>query len=233
MRLSSSLLAACAVAATVSATASAATSSVEILAAEALYAGGSEVATPAGGFVLLHATPGSARILARVDAETEFGSDTHLAVVKRGSIWSAVISPALDNGVVGWVRTSDVRFSHSDYALEVDLSQRQLSVWRDGERRRSVSVAIGRSSSPTPTGRFSVTDKLVGFNPAAYGCCILALSGHQENLPAGWPGGDRLAIHGGSGIGSADSAGCLRAGEDDLHYLLARLPLGTQVVIHP
>ena len=171
------------------------------------------MATPAGNFVLLHATPGSARILARVDAQTEFGSDTHLAVVKQGGNWSAVISPALDNGEVGWVRTSDVRFSHSNYALEVDLSQRQLSVWRNGQRTRSVSVAIGRSSSPPLAGRFSVTDKLVGVNPTAYGCCILALSGHQDNLPAGWPGGDRLAIHGGSGIGSADSAGCLRGGK--------------------
>ena len=58
-----------------------------------------------------------------------------------------------------------------------------------------------------------MTVKLVCFNPTAYGCCILALSGHQDNLPAGWPGGDRLAIHGGSGIGSADSAGCLRGGK--------------------
>jgi lipoprotein-anchoring transpeptidase ErfK/SrfK len=233
MRVSSSLLAACAVAATVSATAPAAPSSVKLLAAEALYSGGSSIAVPAESYVFLHASPGSARVLARVAAQTEFGSQTRLAVVERGSVWSAVLSPTLDNGVVGWVRTDDVHFSHSSYALEVDLSKRQLSVWRSGERTRRVLIAIGRSSSPTPTGRFSVTDKLTNFNPAAYGCCILALSGHQQNLPAGWPGGDRLAIHGGSGIGNADSAGCLRAAEDDLRYLLATVPLGTQVVIHP
>ncbi len=45
---------------------------------------------------------------------------------------------------------------------------------------------------------------------------------------------DRIAIHGGGGgIGSAVSTGCLHAGETDLRWLLRRVPLGTQVVIHP
>ena len=97
----------------------------------------------------------------------------------------------------------------------------------------SLEVAVGAAGSPTPIGRFAVTDQLTGFNTAAYGCCILALSGHQTNLPSGWTGGDRLAIHGGDGIGSAVSSGCLHAGESDLRWLLRRVPLGTQVVVHP
>ena len=47
-----------------------------------------------------------------------------------------------------------------------------------------------------PTGRFAVTDKLHPDDPGSpYGCCALALSGHQTKLIDGWPGGDRLAIH--------------------------------------
>ena len=43
-------------------------------------------------------------------------------------------------------------------------------------------------SSPTPTGSFSVTDVIVsGVNPD-YGCCVLALSATQPNLPPGWTG---------------------------------------------
>jgi lipoprotein-anchoring transpeptidase ErfK/SrfK len=100
-----------------------------------------------------------------------------------------------------------------------------------------VHVGIGRPGSPTPTGRFAVTDKLSGAPyGTVYGCCILALSAHQPNLPAGWKGGDRMAIHGTSdpaSIGAPSSAGCLRAGDGDLRYLMRRLPLGTPVFIHP
>jgi lipoprotein-anchoring transpeptidase ErfK/SrfK len=123
--------------------------------------------------------------------------------------------------------------SHDDLAVDVDLSARLLRVWRNGAVMRRIEVAIGAEDSATPIGRFAVTDELTGFNPAAYGCCILALSGHQTNLPRGWTGGDRLAIHGGGGIGSAVSSGCLHAGEGDLRWLLRSLPLGTQVLIHP
>jgi len=80
-----------------------------------------------------------------------------------------------------------------------------------------------------------VTDKLDGtsFGPY-YGCCVLALSGHQPHPPAGWQGGDRLAIHGTDApgtIGTASSAGCLRAADADLRYLMQRVPLGTPVLV--
>jgi hypothetical protein len=98
---------------------------------------------------------------------------------------------------------------------------------------RRIPVGIGASATPTPIGRFAITDKLRGadYSPA-YGCCILALSGHQTNLPRGWTGGDRLAIHGGSTAGAV-STGCLHAATVDLVYLMRTVPLGAQVVIHP
>ena len=94
---------------------------------------------------------------------------------------------------------------------------------------------IGRPSSPTPIGRFAVTDKLSGarYSPA-YGCCILALSAHQPNLPAGWRGGDRIAVHGTNdpgSIGAAASSGCPRAGAADMRYLLRAVPLGAPVFV--
>jgi lipoprotein-anchoring transpeptidase ErfK/SrfK len=98
-------------------------------------------------------------------------------------------------------------------------------------------AAVGRPGSSTPTGRFAVTDKLAGSRYGSYyGCCILALSGRQPNLPSGWPGGDRLAIHGTNSpakIGRASSAGCLYAERRVLRSLMRRLPLGAPVVIRP
>ena len=92
-----------------------------------------------------------------------------------------------------------------------------------------------RLSTPTPTGRFAVTDKLSGPRYGGYfGCCILALSGTQPHLPPGWRGGNRLAIHGtdrSGTIGRRSSAGCLRAGERPLRALMRDVPLGTPVEI--
>jgi lipoprotein-anchoring transpeptidase ErfK/SrfK len=121
------------------------------------------------------------------------------------------------------------------WSLHADLSARRLTLRRGGRRVHRVSVAIGAAGSETPTGRFAVTDKLSGsqFGPY-YGCCILALSGHQPNTPAGWKGGDRLAIHGTDApgtIGTAASAGCLRASDEDLQTLMDKVPLGTPVFV--
>jgi lipoprotein-anchoring transpeptidase ErfK/SrfK len=191
------------------------------------------VAQVRAGSVALRAAPGSARTLAVASRTTEFGSRTTLAVTGIHGRWAEVISSLLPNDVHGFVRRSQVKLSRVRVALDVDLSARRLRVWRGGVIVRRVAIAVGAAASPTPIGRFAVTDQLTGFNTSAYGCCILALSGHQTHLPPGWTGGDRLAIHGGGGIGSAVSTGCLHAGETDLRWMLRRVPLGTQVVIHP
>jgi lipoprotein-anchoring transpeptidase ErfK/SrfK len=95
-------------------------------------------------------------------------------------------------------------------------------------------VTVGSRTSPTPLGDYFVTDGLVGRGLGPwYGCCVLALSGHQNNLPSGWIGGNRIAIHGTPGsVGGAESHGCLRASDQDMISLFARVPLGTPVFIH-
>jgi lipoprotein-anchoring transpeptidase ErfK/SrfK len=199
----------------------------------ALYRDGSVVARLRGATVALRAAPGSSRVLAVAQRTTEFGSPTTLAVAGTQGRWAEVMSPLLPNDVHGFVNRKLLRLSRVQIAVDVDLSRRELRVWRRGEIRRRVEVAIGAAGSRTPIGRFAVTDELTDFYSSAYGCCVLALSGHQTHLPSGWTGGDRLAIHGGRGIGSAVSNGCLHARETDLRWLLSQVPLGMQVVIHP
>jgi lipoprotein-anchoring transpeptidase ErfK/SrfK len=97
-------------------------------------------------------------------------------------------------------------------------------------------VAVGRPAAPTPRGRFAVTDKLTtGSDNGPYGCCVLALTGHQPAIPQGWGGGDRIAMHGTPSpetIGHAASTGCLRAYNSVMRALVRRVPLGTRVTIH-
>jgi len=185
--------------------------------------------------VAIRRAPGS-RVLAVAGWKTPFGSVRRLQVVGARGNWYAVESDVLDNGVVGWVpRTAAVRVRAVRYAVEADLSRRLVTLRDDGRvvfRRR---VSIGAAGSPTPTGRFHVTDQISG-RRWGLGCCIVVLSGTQPRLPVGWNGGDRLAIHGrpssAEAIGAPTSAGCLHATEATLRAL-SRLPLGTPVVVHP
>jgi lipoprotein-anchoring transpeptidase ErfK/SrfK len=118
--------------------------------------------------------------------------------------------------------------------LRADLSDRTLELWRGRRVVRRIPISIGGPSTPTPVGRFAVTDKLnPGPGQSYYGCCLLALSGHQPNLRPGWAGGDRIAIHGSEAqqTGTAASGGCLRARDRDLRALMRIVPIGTPIVI--
>lgn len=182
----------------------------------------------------LYAAP-KGPVLARLGTRTEFGSPQTLGVVRARGSWLAVVSTLRPNGRLGWIRASDVRLTRTRVSLTLDLSRSTLLLKSGGEVVRRMRVGIGRASSPTPTGRFAVTDKLSGYNYGPYyGCCIVALSAHQPNLPAGWTGGDRIAIHGTNApwtIGAASSAGCPHARDADLRVLMRRVPLGTSVFI--
>jgi lipoprotein-anchoring transpeptidase ErfK/SrfK len=192
-----------------------------------------------GSLVTLHSRP-FGPVVARVGSSTSFGSRRAFSVVAtRGGRWLAVTEPRVGSNRAVWVDASagGLRYSRTRLELEIDLSRRTLTVRRDRAVLRRVSIGIGAADSPTPTGRFAVTDKLAGATfSAAYGCCILALSAVQPNLPAGWSGGNRVAIHGTlspSDFGQAVSAGCVHARERDLRYLMRIVPLGTPVVIRP
>ena len=192
------------------------------------------IARPRGGSLALHSSP-RGPVVARLGATTEFGSPLRLGVVKDRGKWLGVASTRLPNGKLGWVKRSEVYLSRTEVSLHLDLSRRLLLMKRGDTVIRRMVVGVGRPSSPTPRGRFAVTDKLSGYRySAAYGCCIVALSAHQPNLPSGWTGGDRIAIHGTnvpSSIGVASSAGCPHAGYADMQALMRRVPLGAPVFI--
>jgi len=187
-----------------------------------------------GTEVAVRARPGGP-IVARLGATTEFGSAQTVGVVERRGGWLGVATPARGNGELGWVRARDVRLSETAISLTLDLSARRLVLKRGTRVIRRMTVGVGRPGSATPTGRFAVTDKLPGSRYGAYyGCCIVALSARQPNLPAGWTGGDRIAIHGTndpSSIGAASSAGCPHASDADMRLLMGRVPLGAPVFV--
>lgn len=180
-------------------------------------------------------SPGG-RFKVKVGPRTEFKTGRVLSVVRTRGEWLAVLVPELDNGEVAWLHQDEVAESGTvAWSLHVDLSKRVLVVRKDGENMRSVRIGIGRPDHETPTGRFAVTDKLRVSDPSSpYGCCVLALTGHQTKLPPGWPGGDRLAVHATAnlaGLGKQVSLGCMRTDPRDTKWMLKQVPLGTPVFI--
>ena len=187
----------------------------------------------AGRRVDLRSSPGG-NVVASLSDTTEFGSPTVLSVAERRGDWVGVPTQLLPNGELGWLELNekDLRIDSIHLEIRIDLSEYSATLLRDGEVEREMTVGIGAPGTDTPTGRFSVTDEIqTGLNPI-YGCCVLALSATQPNLPPGWTGGNRMAIHGTAlPLGAANSTGCVRAAEDDLLALIESVPLGTPVVI--
>jgi L,D-transpeptidase catalytic domain len=190
-------------------------------------------ARPLHGSLVLRASP-CGRAIVRVGPRGPLGGPLVLGVVGVHGRWVQVTAEALPNGHYGWVEFGrDVSVQPVEWTLRASLSKRALYVLRGGRLVRTIPVGIVAPVSPTPTGRFALAEKLTGPFGPAYGCCILALTARQPHLPAGWNARITyyVAIHAGSGRGSAVSAGCLHATEADVGYLMRTVPLGTPVQI--
>jgi lipoprotein-anchoring transpeptidase ErfK/SrfK len=116
----------------------------------------------------------------------------------------------------------------------VNLDRRSLAVWDGGRLVRAFPVGVGASATPTPTGRFMVTDRVAYARGSVYGGFALGLNVRQTHLPAGWSAGDVVGIHGTddpASIGEAASHGCIRVAPNGLRLLRRLVPLGAPVVI--
>jgi hypothetical protein len=177
-----------------------------------------------------------ARTLDWIGARTIYDRPSVLSVTRVQGRWAQVLSDLVPNGKRAWVRLDDpaVALRWTRMSARADLSRRTLDVFRDQRLVRSVPVAIGRAGTPTPLGRFAITDKLDGAAfGSAYGCCILALTGHQPRVRVDGIDG-RMAIHGTdrpAGVGQRDSLGCLHTTDRNMRWLRDTLPVGTTVTI--
>ena len=166
---------------------------------------------------------------------TEFGSRTVYAVTDQKDQWAAVLTPFTENGEPLWLKLDPERLKAGrvTWNLEVDLSEFETRLYDKGKLVRTIPVSIGMPTAPTPTGRFAITDTFRGGLNPVYGCCALATTARQVNLPSGWLGGDRIAFHGTTGaLGAEISHGCVRAVDKEVSALVNRVPPGTPVEIH-
>ena len=150
--------------------------------------------------------------------------------------WGEVQIPYVWPRRNGWISLAGLHRATTGVSVSVDLSRHQVIVTRFGKRLFATPAATGASWSPTPPGRYFVTDRVPFPAGGSYGTFAFGISGIQPHLPVGWTGGNQLAIHGTndpSSIGRSVSAGCVRVGQAALSRLVSLLRLGTPVVIHP
>ena len=135
----------------------------------------------------------------------------------------------------GWIRIKGLPRDTTRVRVEVDLSQHMVIVRKFGKVLFRAPGATGASYSPTPVGEYFVTDRVAFGSGSPLGSFAFGISGIQPRLPAGWSGGNQLAIHGTnnpSSIGRSVSAGCVRVSESTLSRLMPLLVYGTPVIVH-
>ena len=152
-----------------------------------------------------------------------------------GATWYKVWVPVRPNGTQGWVKDGPLAFYTTASKIEIDLSERTLSVYRRGELQGAWPVAVGRPGLATPTGQFFVTLKLRPPDPGgAYGVLALGTSAFQPKL-GDWPGGGVVGIHGTNEpelVGKAISHGCVRMKNTAIVKVSKLVPTGSPVFIH-
>jgi lipoprotein-anchoring transpeptidase ErfK/SrfK len=148
--------------------------------------------------------------------------------------WYRVQVPVKPNGETAFVRAGALVVETVPTRILVDVSQRKLTLFRNGKRELTATVAVGSPSTPTPTGRYYVNQRLVPtdtrgpFGPGAIG--ISAFS----NVLTGWTQGGPVAIHGTNepwSIGRAVSNGCIRLPNATLERVFRETLAGTPVII--
>src|SRR4051812_18637163 len=127
--------------------------------------------------------------------------------------------------------------------ITIDRHNFTLRLFKGLKVSKTYRVAVGQPAYPTPTGRFSISNKAV--NPAwtapnspwagAYANETVAGGSAENPLKARWMGiVNGVGIHGtgipGS-IGTRASHGCIRMTVPDVIDLYPRVPVGTPVLI--
>jgi len=116
----------------------------------------------------------------------------------------------------------------------VSVEDRRLALIEGGQVVRVYRVAVGRDATPSPTGTFTIQDRVS--NPTYYHDGKVIPPGPQNPVGTRWMGLSKsgYGIHGTNeprSIGKASSHGCIRMSRRDLEDLFAQVRAGDTVEI--
>lgn len=156
-------------------------------------------------------------------------------VVETTDQWIRVHLPTEPNGSTAWLPRDRVRLRDNPWAVTIDTGARRLVARFEGRPFATAKVAVGAATTPTPRGRFFITNKVTLTNPESwYGPYALGLSAHSTTLDSFNGQEPQIAMHGTDHpelLGQAVSNGCIRMPNRVVRRLFARLPEGTPVTI--
>jgi lipoprotein-anchoring transpeptidase ErfK/SrfK len=126
--------------------------------------------------------------------------------------------------------------------LEISLSRRRVTLYRENQPIKSYAVAVGRKGWETPTGNFQVMQMIQ--NPKwIHPLTGESISGGEPENPLGpywigfWTNGkDWIGFHGTPNpetVGTAASHGCIRMYNKDVEELFRQVSVGTSVTVVP
>lgn len=153
----------------------------------------------------------------------------------RDDAWLRVRLPGRPNGHSGWISSNRTRLGSTEWRIEVKLSTRRVSVYRDGRLARRFRAGIGKPSTPTPRGRFFVEEALA-ISPAESGAPFALATSARSNVFQEFEGGPgQIALHGtahlSGGLGAAVSHGCVRLSTRAITWLSRRIGAGVPLAI--
>ncbi|HTV13192.1 MAG TPA: L,D-transpeptidase [Acidobacteriaceae bacterium] len=118
--------------------------------------------------------------------------------------------------------------------IVVSLEDRRLALLEDGQVKQIYKVAVGKDSTPSPTGTFTIVKRVE--NPTYYHGGRVIPPGPNNPVGDRWMGLSKAGygIHGTNAprsIGKAASHGCIRMARPDLEQLFAEVRTGDTVEI--
>ncbi len=119
--------------------------------------------------------------------------------------------------------------------LLVSIPDRRLAVIENGAVKKTYPIAVGKDSTPSPTGSFHIVVRVT--HPTYYHHGKAVGPGPQNPLGTRWMGLSTkgYGIHGTNApnsIGKAASHGCIRMAKRDLEELFSMVKAGDAVEIH-
>jgi L,D-transpeptidase ErfK/SrfK len=119
--------------------------------------------------------------------------------------------------------------------LVVSIPDRKLAVIENNEVVEIFAVSVGAPNSPSPTGTFTIVNRVA--NPTYYHPGKVIAPGPQNPIGTRWIGLNQkgYGIHGTdqpASIGYAKSHGCIRLRNADVERLFERVHTGDVVELH-
>ncbi len=146
-----------------------------------------------------------------------------------GRCWVRVRLPWRPNSAAAWVNAARVVLERTRWRIAVSTARRTLMLFRFGAPVRTLSVVVGKPSTPTPTGLFAVA-WAIPWHPADFlGSWVLELTAHSDVLQQFDGGNGTVGIHGRGAaslldpLGSAASHGCIRLANADIDWLVGMI----------